>query len=192
MKVIGRREVAGGQEVATLPFRTRIRLHTNIGDSIVPPPDLVVAEWHDYFLGLLHRWSIPALRLALGLVFLWFGALKLFGASPVMNLLAHTYWFLPVKTFAVAIGVWEVLIGAGLTFRGALRLTLALLCLHLAGTFFALLLAPVIFFQDGNLLRLTVEGEFVVKNMVLIAAALVIGGHEVKPLRGHAAAVDGP
>jgi putative oxidoreductase len=47
----------------------------------------------------------------------------------------------------------------------------------------ALALSPVIFFQDGNLLRLTVEGEFVVKNMVLVAAALVIGGHEVKPLR---------
>jgi putative oxidoreductase len=192
MKVFSRREVAGGQEVATLPFRTRARLHANIGDMIVPPPDLVVAEWHDYFLGLLHRWSIPLLRLVLGLIFLWFGALKLFGASPVMNILAHTYWFLPVKTFAVAIGVWEVLIGTGLTFRRALRCTLVLLCLHLAGTFFALLLAPVLFFQDGNVLRLTVEGEFVVKNMVLVAAALVIGGHEVRPLRGRAPAVGEP
>lgn len=184
MKVISRREVAGGEEVATLRSRGSLRLHANIGDSIVPPPDfVVVAECHDYLLGRLHRWSIPALRLALGLIFVWFGALKLLGASPVMNILAHTYWFLPVRTFAVVIGAWEVLIGVGLTFKLALRCTLALLCLHLAGTFFALLLAPVIFFQDGNLLRLTVEGEFVVKNMVLIAAALVIGGHEVKPLR---------
>jgi hypothetical protein len=81
MKVISRREVT--------PLRqaSRVRLHANIGDSIVPPPDMVVAECHDYLLGLLHRWSIPALRLALGLVFLWFGALKLFGASPVMKML---------------------------------------------------------------------------------------------------------
>ncbi len=182
MKVFSRREVAGGQEAATL--RSRARLHANIGDLIVPSPDFLVQEWHDYFLGLLHRWSIPAMRLTLGLVFLWFGALKLFGASPVMNILEHTYWFLPVRSFAVAIGVWEVLIGTGLLFKRALRCTVGLLCLHLAGTFLALVLAPVLFFQDGNLLRLTVEGEFVVKNMVLIAAALVIAGHEIKPFRG--------
>lgn len=192
MKVISRREVAGGQEAVTIPFRTRARLDANIGDAIVTPPELIVSEWHNYFLGQLHRWSIPALRLALGLIFLWFGALKLFGASPVMNILRHTYWFLPVNSFAVAIGVWEVLVGFGLTFKRALRCTLALLCLHLAGTLLALVLAPALFFQDGNLLRLTVEGEFVVKNMVLIAAALVIGGHEVKPLCGRAAALGEP
>ena len=183
MKVISRREVAGGREVATLRLRTGARLHANIGDSIVPPPEMVVSYFHDYLLGLLHRWSVPALRFALGLVFLWFGALKLFGASPVMEMLEHTYWFLPVRTFAISIGVWEVLIGACLMSKRALRAAVALLCLHLAGTFFALVLAPVLFFQDGNLLRLTAEGEFVMKNMVLMAAALVIGGHEVKPLR---------
>lgn len=189
MKVIDRTEVAGGKEVATQRLWRGWRLHANIGDSIIPSPDLAIAaKWHDYFLGRLHLWSIPALRLALGLIFLWFGALKLLGASPVMNILEQTYWFLPVRTFTVVIGVWEVLIGLGLTFKLALRCTLLLLCLHLAGTFFALLLAPVIFFQNGNLLRLTVEGEFVVKNMVLITAALVIGGHEVKPLRGRASA----
>ena len=192
MKVISRREVTGGEEVVTLPFRTRARLHANIGDAIVPPPDLVVSQWHDYFLSLLHRWSIPVLRVVLGIIFLWFGALKLFGASPVMKLLEYTYWFLPVKTFAVAIGVWEVLVGAGLMSKRALRCTVVLLCMHMAGTFFALLLAPALFFQDGNLLRLTVEGEFVVKNMVLIAAALVIGGYEIKPLRVRASAVDEP
>ncbi len=184
MKVISRREVAGGREAATLPFRTRARLHADIGEVVVPPPDIVAREWHDYFLGLLHRRSVPALRVALALIFLWFGALKLFGASPAVKIIEHTYWFLPVKTFVVAIGVWEVLVGAGLLFKRALRCVLALLCLHMAGTFVALALAPVLFFQDGNLLRLTVEGEFVVKNIVLVAAALVIAGHEVKPLGG--------
>ena len=182
MKVISSREIVGGREASPLRLHTRARLHANIGDLIVPSPDVMALEWHDFFLGLLRRWSIPALRLALGLIFLWFGALKLFGASPVMKILEHTYWFLPVRSFAVVIGVWEVLIGVGLLFKRALRCAVALLCLHLAGTFLALLLAPVLFFQDGNLLRLTVEGEFVVKNMVLMAAALVIGGHEVKPL----------
>ncbi len=183
MKVISRRAVTGGQEVAPLRLGTRARLHANIGDLIVPQLGPAVSEFHDYLLGLLRRWSIPALRMALGLVFLWFGALKLLGASPVMNILEHTYRFLPVGTFAAVIGGFEVLIGAGLVFKWALRCTLALLCLHLAGTFLAVAMAPPLFFHDGNLLRLTVEGEFVVKNMVLMAAALVICGHEVKPLR---------
>jgi putative oxidoreductase len=190
MKVMSGEEVAGGQKAATRRPRPRVRLHANIGDMIVPSPDFVVQEWHDYFLGLLHRWSIPAMRLALGLVFLWFGALKLFGASPVINILEHTYWFLPVKSFSLAIGAWEVLIGACLMSKRALRCALGLLCLHLAGTFLALAFAPVLFFQDGNLLRLTVEGEFVVKNMVLIAAALVIAGHEIKPFRGRETATN--
>jgi uncharacterized membrane protein YkgB len=105
-----------------------------------------------------------------------------------MKILEHTYWFLPVRSFAVAIGGWEVLIGAGLMSKRALRCAVGLLCLHLVGTFLALALSPVLFFQDGNLLRLTFEGEFVVKNMVLVAAALVIGGHEVKPLGGRTTA----
>ena len=183
MKVISTREVAGDRKVAPLRSASRARLHANIGDSIVPPPELVVADFHDYLLRLLHRWSVPVLRLALGLLFLWFGALKLFGASPVMGMLEHTYWFLPVSSFSVLLGAWEVLIGGCLMSKRALRVAVVLLCLHLAGTFSALALAPALFFGDGNLLRLTAEGEFVMKNMVLMAAALVIGGHEVEPLR---------
>jgi uncharacterized membrane protein YkgB len=183
MKVISGREVAGGQQVATLRLRTRARLHADPGDLIAASPDFALREWHDRLLGLLRSRSIPALRLTLGLIFLWFGALKLFGASPVMNILEQTYGFLPVKSLAAALGAWEVLIGVCLVFKWALRSALGLLCLHLAGTFVALSLAPSLFFQDGNLLRLTVEGEFVVKNVVLIASALAVGGHEVEPLR---------
>jgi len=184
MKVISRQAVAGDDEAAELRVQFPVRPHAGVGRLTVPSPRKGAQEWHNYFLGLLQRRSITALRLALGLVFLWFGALKLLGASPVMNLLEHTYWFLPVRSFAVALGVWEVLIGVGLMVKRALYCTLGLLCLHLTGTFVALGLAPALFFQHGNPLWLTAEGEFVVKNAVLIAAALVIGGHEIKPLCG--------
>jgi uncharacterized membrane protein YkgB len=145
-------------------------------------------QGHDYLLGSLRRWSIPALRLTLGLVFLWFGVLKLFGASPVAELLKNTYTFLPLQPFAITLGALEVLIGVGLILKRAMRCTLCLLCAHLTGTFIALWLAPALFFHQGNLLWLTADGEFVIKNMVLIAAALVIGGYEVAPLdeRGEA------
>ena len=141
-----------------------------------------VIEWHNRLVCLLHKWSIPALRVTLGLIFLWFGALKLFSASPVLVILKQTCPFIPLHTFAVTLGAWEVLIGCGLIAKRALRFTLLMLCVHLTGTFVALFLAPSLFFQHESLIRLTVEGEFVAKNMVLLAAGMVIGGYEIKPV----------
>ena len=73
-----------------------------------------------------------------------------------------------------------MLIGCGLICKRALRCTLALLLLHMTGTLIALGQAPSLFFLKSNPLLLTMEGEFVVKNVALIAAGLVIGGYEVK------------
>ena len=67
-------------------------------------------------------------------------------------------------------GAWEIVIGLGLLFPVALRLTLAMLWLQLAGTFLALVVLPSDCFQDNNPLLLTTTGEFVVKNIVLISA----------------------
>jgi uncharacterized membrane protein YkgB len=182
MKVISKRVVAGEDEAAALQQLPWVRQLINVRDLSIPLQRKCTPEWHNYLLGLLHRRSVPALRLALGLTFLWFGALKLLGASPVIEILKHSYSFIPVQPFAVALGMWEVLVGVGLIAKRALRCTLGLLCMHLTGTFIALWLAPALFFHHGNPLWLTVEGEFVIKNIVLIAAALVIGGYEVEPL----------
>jgi uncharacterized membrane protein YkgB len=133
-------------------------------------------------IAVLRRWSVTVLRLALGSVFLWFGALKIFGASPVILLLQQTYSFLPIHVFLFVLGLWEMLIGVGIILRRALRFILTLLCIHLVGTFFALLLNPYLFFVQGVPFCLTADGEFVMKNVVLISAALVIAGHELKPL----------
>lgn len=140
------------------------------------------AAWDGLVVRALQRWSLPALRLALGLVFLWFGCLKVFGVSPITPLLRETYSFMAVPVFTVLLGVWEMMIGIGLVFKLALRQTLFLMCLHLAGTFLAIWLAPSHFFLHGNPLVLTANGEFVVKNFVLLTAGLVIGGHELSHL----------
>ena len=182
MKVITGQVVAGEDKPAGLRLLLRIRHHAYVREIAVSLPQGGAWECHNRLLGLLHRRSIPALRVALGLIFLWFGVLKLFDSSPVVEILKHTYSFLPLKPFAAALGAWEVLVGVGLLVKRALRCTLALVCLHLAGTFTALLLGPGLFFHHGNPLWLTVEGEFVMKNMVLVAAGLVIAGHEVPPL----------
>jgi len=137
-----------------------------------------IRTWDDYVLPALHRWSVPALRIALGLVFLWFGALKVFGVSPITPMLRATYPLMALPAFTVVLGVWEMLIGIGLVFKLALRHALLLMCLHLVGTLAAAWLAPSYFFLNGNPLVLTVNGEFVAKNLVFLMAGFVIAGNE--------------
>jgi putative oxidoreductase len=154
-------------------------LDSRINSSVLS----VVFELDELILEILRRWSITALRLALGSVFLWFGALKIFGSSPVASLIKETYRFMPFAIFVLLLGVWEIAIGVGIIIKRALRCVLILLGVHLVGTFTAIWFNPGIFFVRGVPLCLTTEGEFVIKNLVLITAALVIAGYEVKPLR---------
>ena len=124
---------------------------------------------------LLARIGVPLLRISLGVVFLWFGLLKIFDVSPVSGLVANTiYWFDP-DVVVPALGVFEVFVGACLVAGRLMRIALPLLVLQMAGTFMVLILLPDVAFRDGNPFLLTVEGEFVVKNLVLLSSALVIG-----------------
>jgi uncharacterized membrane protein YkgB len=124
---------------------------------------------------LLRRWSLPALRISLGIVFVWFGALKIAGVTPVTDLVADTvYWFDP-DWVVPALGWAEVIVGVGLVLGIWLRGVLALFVAQMAGTFLVLVVQPDVAFRDGNPLLLTVEGEFVIKNLVLLSAGLVIG-----------------
>lgn len=161
-----------------IPIRPRLDSKRNVSlTSLILELDVLV-------LNILRRWSVTSLRLALGAIFLWFGALKIFGNSPVASMIQKTYAFLPIGMFVVLLGVWEVLIGIGIILKRALRCMLILLGVHLIGTFTAIWLNPRLFFVQGFPLCLTVDGEFVMKNLVLMTAALVIAGYEVKPLRG--------
>lgn len=164
------------RSAAVIPIRPR--LDSSVNGSLAP----LVFHVDDLLLTILRRWSIPALRLALGLVFVWFGALKILGSSPVILLIQETFTFLPIHGFVLVLGFWEMLVGIGMIMKRALRCVLVLLSAHLVGTFVALLLNPHHFFVRGFPFVLTADGEFVIKNLVLIAAALVIAGYEVKPL----------
>lgn len=115
------------------------------------------------------------LRWALGITFIWFGALKVLDVSPVADMVASTVYFLDPDWFVPALGVFEVLVGVGLLLRLWLRLVLAMIFLQLVGTFLVFFLRPEVTFQGGNPLLLTTEGEFIAKNSVLLAAAMVIG-----------------
>jgi uncharacterized membrane protein YkgB len=116
------------------------------------------------------------MRLALGIVFIWFGALKIADVTPVAKLVADTLAWVPVDPHLLlpALGAFEIVLGAMVIVGWQLRLVLTVLIAHLCGTFLVLVVLPQAAFEQGNPLLLTTIGEFVVKNVVFIAAALLL------------------
>lgn len=130
-------------------------------------------------MDLAARFGVPALRVTLALTFLWFGALKITNDTPVGDFVASTVDWIPGVSgawFVPFLGVVEVLLGAALLFGRGLRVVLPLLFAHLGGTFLALVTQPDVTFQGGNPVMLTTEGEFVIKNLILLSAVLVLYG----------------
>jgi uncharacterized membrane protein YkgB len=123
----------------------------------------------------MRRHGVALLRVSLAVVFAWFGALKLAGASPAQELVAKTVFWFPPGIFVPVLGVWEIAIGVGLLYRPWLRVGLALLFLQMPGTALPLLVRPEVCFTQWPL-GLTMEGQYIVKNLVLLSAAIVIGG----------------
>jgi putative oxidoreductase len=136
----------------------------------------------------LERWSIPALRVALGAVFAVFGVLKFFpGVSPVESLVQATWG---VLTFGIVGGQLAMILTAIIeTAAGLLivsgrfaRLGLVVLAVAFVGIF-----SPIVFFT-GELITAagpTLLGQYIAKNVVLVAAALVVAS---RVLRGRNAA----
>lgn len=138
----------------------------------------MIGKWRrlDHALiDFMAAYGIRLLRIALAVTFIWFGALKLIGQSPVADLVASTVYWIPARLFVPFLGAWEIVVGLGLLFGVALRAILLLFWMQMAGTFLVLLMHPDVAFQGGNPLLLTTTGEFVIKNLVLISAGIVIG-----------------
>jgi uncharacterized membrane protein YkgB len=128
----------------------------------------------------MQRWGILALRISLGIIFIWFGILKPLGMSPAAPLVIATVkWmpFLSPQSWVGVIGIWEVAIGVFFFFNGTLRIAIGLLALQMVGTFMPLVILPGATFQEGYyLLAPTMEGQYIIKNLLIISAAMVIGG----------------
>ena len=123
----------------------------------------------------MYRHGRLFLRISLAVVFIWFGALKVVDLSSASDLITKTvYWFDP-KIFIPILGIWEVLIGVGLLFRPLIRLALFLLFLQMPGTMLPLIILPNVCFSHFPF-GLTMEGQYIIKNLVLISAAIVVGG----------------
>lgn len=130
--------------------------------------------------GWMAKYGILLLRVSLGVVFLWFGALKFFpGLSPAENLAARTIskltlGYLAPQTAVFILAIWESLIGIGLLFGLYLRATLFLLWVQMLGTITPLFLFPAEVFHVFPFAP-TLEGQYIIKNIVLVSAGLVIG-----------------
>ncbi len=129
--------------------------------------------------GWMARHGVTFVRASLGVIFLWFGALKLVpGLSPAEDLagrtiLALTHGLVQPSVSVPVLGVWESLIGIGLLTGRALRPTLVLLFLQMSGTVTPLVLFPSEVFVHEPFV-LTFVGQYIIKNVVLISGAMVV------------------
>ena len=135
--------------------------------------DLAITRW-------MARAGIPLLRVSLGVVFLWFGALKFFPElSPAQELATRTISVLttghvPASVSLPMLAAWECVIGIGLILGRGLRIILLLLYAQMLGT-----LTPVFLFPHEVFTRIpyapTLEGQYIIKNIVLVSAGIVVG-----------------
>jgi uncharacterized membrane protein YkgB len=135
--------------------------------------DVALTNW-------MAQYGVLLLRISLGIVFFWFGVLKFFpNLSPAQDLAARTIDKLTFGAITEDVSIpilaaWESLIGLGLIAGRYMRITLFLLFAQMVGT-----VTPIIFFPDEVFTHfpyaMTLEGQYIVKNVALVSAAFVIG-----------------
>ena len=123
--------------------------------------------------------SLSVLRISVGIVYLWFGALKFFqGVSPAEQLAAETihritFGLIDDHTNLMLLATWECLIGVMFIIGKFIKPVLVLMFLHMICTF-----TPFIFFPQETFrympYGLTLTGQYIIKNIVFIAVAIVL------------------
>jgi uncharacterized membrane protein YkgB len=133
----------------------------------------------DHIIHTLRRISMPAARISLFIVFFWFGVLKIIGTSPanplVSGLLEQTLPFISFNTFIVVFAVYEMVIGIAFLIPRCERFALALLVLHMITTVVPLFLLTSVTWQ--GFLTPTLEGQYILKNLVIIALGIGVAAH---------------
>jgi uncharacterized membrane protein YphA (DoxX/SURF4 family) len=135
--------------------------------------DKQITEW-------MACYGITLLRVSLGLVFFWFGVLKFFpGLSPAQDLAGRTidiltFGVVPASVSVHVLALWECVIGVCLITNLFMRAALLLLFLQMMGT-----VTPIFIFPEEVFFAIpfapTLEGQYIIKNIVLVSAGLIIG-----------------
>ena len=139
----------------------------------------IIGKYFDKVDQVITKWmgenGLVILRISLGIVFFWFGVLKFFpGLSPAENLVRNTIYFIDPDIFIPILAVWETAIGIGLITGKYMRTTLLLLFLQMPGTVLPLIVLPDTVWTNFPY-GLTLEGQYIIKNLVLIGAGIVLG-----------------
>ena len=95
----------------------------------------IIQKFDQLFLGFLKKYNVKFARVAIFVVYFWFGVLKLFNLSPasplVQSLLTRTLPFISFNTFIILFALYEILIGVLFLIRGTERVVMVLLIIHL-------------------------------------------------------------
>jgi len=138
-------------------------------------PSAILNRFSLWTAKISQKWGITIMRYALAIIYIWFGILKPFGLSPASDLVANTVFWFSSDWFVPALGIFEVLIGVLLLFPSTARYAVLLIFIHLPGTFL-----PFIDYSEstftGMAFELTLEGQYIVKNLLIAATALMISG----------------
>lgn len=134
-------------------------------------------------MNFLNRIHVPFARFAIFTVFFWFGILKVVAISPanplVANLLERTLPFITFDQFIILFGLYEMVIGIAFLFPGRERIALVLLMPHMLMTMMPLVLLPQVAWSGWFVP--TLEGQYMIKNLVIIALAFSLASH-LRPL----------
>lgn len=135
-------------------------------------------------INFLRKIAVPVSRFAIFVIFFWFGLLKVLGFSPaeglVRDLLHTTMPFMEPTTFIICFGLFEMLIGIMFLIKGLEREVIPLLAFHMFATFMPLILLPSVTWTRAFVP--TLEGQYIIKNLVIITTAIGIAAH-LHPMR---------
>ncbi len=130
-------------------------------------------------IAFFKRTFIPLARIALFVVFFWFGFIKLTGLSPAGPLAeALTERTVGIELFGplfIIIALIECLIGILFLVPKAVRIVLPLLFLHMLIVCGPLVLVPDMTWH--SFLVPTLEGQYIIKNVVIVALAFGVAAH---------------
>lgn len=145
----------------------------NLRGSTFNRIDQTVTRW-------MAKYGLFLLRISISVIFIWFGVLKFFPeASPAESLATRTIEVLTFglfgeRTILYGLAIWEVTIGLGLLTKRFMREILLLMYLQMAGTLTPLFIFPEEIFHIFPY-SLTLEGQYIIKNLVVISAGIVLG-----------------
>lgn len=143
------------------------------------PPARNLRQAFDHTSLRYQTYGIFALRVALGVVYIWFGVLKFFnGASPAAKLAtdtmsAMTFHIVPADVSRPLLALMETLIGLGFLSGRARRLTGAVFLVQVAGAMSSVVLAHGEIWRAAPFVP-TLTGQYVIKDLILLTGGLLV------------------